>query len=161
MFIKCKVFKFLSDKIDEGVIIPLIFTREISMSGYINRATIMGRLGADPELKYTNSGTPVCNLSVATNHFNKALGEQETEWHKVVVWGKHAENCSRYLSKGKRVLVEGRLKTTSWHDRNDETRWSTQIVASSVHFIDSNASSEEGEDEGTRGETATLEDIPF
>jgi single-strand DNA-binding protein len=94
-------------------------------------------LGADPELRYTQSQTPVATLSIATTHY-KGEGEnkeEQTEWHRVVVWGRQAENCNKYLSKGRSVYVEGRLQTRSWDDKSGVTRYTTEIIAQQVQFL--------------------------
>ena len=99
---------------------------------------ILGRLGQDPELKYTPSGTPVCNFSLATNDYwvDKAGQKQErTEWHRVVVWGKTGENCGQYLSKGRQAFVEGSLQTRSWEGKDGQKRYTTEVVARNVQFI--------------------------
>ena len=104
----------------------------------VNKAIIVGNLGSDPELRHTNSGTSVCNFSVATNRkYKDGSGEyqEETEWHRIVVFGKTADNCSRYLSKGRQVYVEGRLQTREWTDKQGNTRKSTEIVAFKVDFL--------------------------
>ena len=104
----------------------------------VNKAIIVGNLGSDPELRQTNSGTSVCNFSVATNRkYKDGSGEyqEETEWHRIVVFGKSADNCSRYLSKGRQVYVEGRLQTREWTDKQGNTRKSTEIVAYKVDFL--------------------------
>ncbi len=109
------------------------------MAGY-NKVIILGNLGRDPELRYTSSGTPVCRLSVATsrNWTDKENNKhEETEWHRVVVWGKTAENCNQYLSKGRQVHVEGRLRTSKWTDESGVDRYSTEIVADGVQFVGS------------------------
>lgn len=101
----------------------------------LNRATILGNLGGDPELKDTSAG-PVCRLSVATNRqWKDKQGNEKkhTEWHRVVIFGKQAENAAKYLKKGSQVYIEGRLQTTKWEDEVDGkkvTRWTTEIVAS-------------------------------
>jgi single-strand DNA-binding protein len=106
----------------------------------LNRVTIMGNLGQDPELRYTASQTPVCTLSVATTDYKTSPDGQRqefTEWHRVVVWSKQAENCSKYLTKGRSVLVEGRLQTRSWEDKQGQKKYVTEIVAQNVQFIGS------------------------
>lgn len=106
------------------------------MSG-INKVIIVGRLGADPEMKAVGQGTNVTRLSVATseNWTDKNGQKQErTEWHRVTVWGKTAEHCAKYLSKGSQVYVEGRLQTRSWED-NGQKKYSTEIVAQTVQFL--------------------------
>lgn len=103
----------------------------------VNRVILLGNLGADPELKYTQSNNPVCNLSVATNEsFTDKGGQRQerTEWHRVTVWGKTAEACKKYLGKGRAVYVEGRLQTREW-EKDGQKRYSTEIVADRVQFI--------------------------
>lgn len=99
---------------------------------------VVGRLGRDPELKYTNQGTPVCNLSLATDESwtdNQGQRQQATEWHKVVVFGKQAEAAANYLAKGRLALVEGRLRTQKWQDQQGQDRYTTQIRAGRVIFL--------------------------
>ncbi len=104
----------------------------------VNKAIIIGNLGADPEVRYTQSGTPVANLSIATNESwtDKSGQRQErTEWHRVVVFGNTAENCAKYLSKGRQVYVEGRIQTNKWQDNDGNDRYTTEIVAQNVTFL--------------------------
>ncbi len=104
----------------------------------LNRVVIMGNLGQDPELRYTQGQTPVCTLSVATTDYRTSQDGQKqefTEWHRVVVWSKQAENCAKYLAKGRSVLVEGRLQTRSWEDKQGQKKYVTEIVAQNVQFI--------------------------
>jgi single-strand DNA-binding protein len=106
--------------------------------GSVNKVILIGNLGADPELKYTPSNRPVCNLSVATNEvFKDKTGQRQerTEWHRVTVWGEQAENCNKFLAKGRSVYVEGRLQTRSWDDKDGKKRYSTDIVADRVVFL--------------------------
>jgi single-strand DNA-binding protein len=107
--------------------------------GSVNKVILVGNLGADPELKYTPSNRPVCNLSIATNEVFKDKGgqrQERTEWHRVTVWGDQAELCSKYLAKGRMVYIEGRLQTRSWDDKTDgKKRYSTEIVADRVTFL--------------------------
>lgn len=98
----------------------------------------MGNLGAKPELRATKAGGSVTTLRVATNEsFTDADGNkvEKTEWHAVVVFGKTAENCEKYLDKGRSVFVEGKLQTREWEDKDGNKRYSTEIVAQSVQFI--------------------------
>ncbi len=104
------------------------------MSG-VNKAIIVGNLGRDPETRETRSGTVVCNFSVATS--SKRQGEEQTEWHRVVTFGDVAEACSKYLSKGRQVYVEGRIQTRSY-EKDGEKRYATEIVAASVQFLGGN-----------------------
>jgi len=120
----------------------------------VNKAIIIGNLGSDPELKYTNSGTPVCRLSIATTRTwkNQQTGEtqSETEWHRATVWGKTAEHCNNYLSKGRQVYVEGRLRTSSYEkeDYPGLKFYTTEIVADQVQFLGSKGGSEGGGNQG-------------
>jgi len=112
------------------------------MSGSVNKAIIIGNLGADPEVRTTQSGQMVATLSIATSEtFNNRDGQRQerTEWHRVVVWGKTAELAERYLRKGRKVYIEGRIQTRSWDDPNGQKRYSTEIVANQMTFLDSTA----------------------
>lgn len=107
------------------------------MSG-VNKVILVGRLGADPEIKTVGSGQSVARLSLATseNWTGKDGQKQErTEWHRIVVWGRQAENCGKHLSKGRQVYIEGRLQTRSWEDPQGQKKYSTEIVASTVQFL--------------------------
>jgi single-strand DNA-binding protein len=105
------------------------------MAGSVNKVILIGNLGRDPEVRYTPSGSAVANFTVATNEAwtDKAGQKQErTEWHRVVVWGKAAENCGEYLSKGRSVYVEGRLQTREWTNKEGAKQYTTEIVANPV-----------------------------
>ena len=97
----------------------------------------MGNLGQDPELRYTQNQTAVVTLNVATteNWTKDGQRQEQTEWHRVIVWNKQAENCAKYLAKGRSVFVEGKLQTRSWDDRNGQKRYTTEITASNVQFL--------------------------
>jgi single-strand DNA-binding protein len=100
---------------------------------------LIGRLGQDPKLAYTASGTPVANFSLATDEsYTDREGKkvEQTEWHKVVVWSKQAEMCANYLSKGRLVLVEGKLQTRSY-EKEGQKHYMTEVVAQRVQFLDS------------------------
>lgn len=104
----------------------------------VNKVIIVGNLGRDPELRYTQSGTAVCQLNIATTRaYNNRNNDrvEETEWHRVVVWSKQAEHCNQYLSKGRQVYVEGRLQTRSWEDKDGNKRYTTEIIANDVQFL--------------------------
>jgi single-strand DNA-binding protein len=106
----------------------------------VNKVIIVGRLGADPEVRTVGQGGTVTRLSVATseNWVDKEGQKQErTEWHRIVVWGKLAEICGKHLSKGRQVYVEGRLQTRSWEDQQGQKKYSTEIVANTVQFLGS------------------------
>ena len=108
----------------------------------VNKVIIVGNLGKDPELKTTTSGTSVCNLSIATAYKPKE-GEEKTEWHRVTVWGKTAENCAKYLKKGSSAYFEGRLETRKY-EKDGQERYSTEIVADMVQFLGGKPSAEGG-----------------
>jgi single-strand DNA-binding protein len=104
----------------------------------VNKVILIGNLGRDPELRYTQSGQAVANFTLATTErFPTKDGERQerTEWHRVVAWGRTAELCAQYLSKGRSVYVEGRLQTREWEDRDGQKRRTTEIVAVSVQFL--------------------------
>lgn len=107
----------------------------------LNRVQIIGNLGQDPELRYTQNQTAVCTLNIATTEYRSGgeNGEKEatTTWHRVVAWSKQAENCSKFLAKGRQVYVEGRLQTRQWEDQNGNKRYTTEIVAQNVLFLGS------------------------
>jgi len=139
----------------------------------INKVILVGRLGSDPEVRYTPDGTAVANFSIATSDewTDKATGEKKerTEWHRVVAWRKLGEICGEYLSKGRQVYVEGKLQTRSW-EKDGVTRYSTEIIASDVQFLggrnatDSYRSSETAPSQGYEGPQLTDrhdDDIPF
>jgi single-strand DNA-binding protein len=138
------------------------------MARGLNRAQIIGNLGQDPELRYTGSGTAVCNLRVATNEsYTDRDGEtvQKTEWHTVVAWEGLAEVCAEHLEKGSQVYVEGKMETREWTDRDDNERQKTQIRASEVMFLDASRQQVEARQSGKKGsEEETFEpddQLPF
>ncbi len=103
----------------------------------INKAILIGNLGADPELRNAGS-TPVCEFRMATSErWKDKSGQQQerTEWHRIIVWGKSGENCARYLSKGSKVYVEGRIQTREWAGQDGNKRYTTEIVANTVQFL--------------------------
>ena len=111
------------------------------MARGVNKVILIGNLGQDPELRYTGSGTAVCNMRLATtNTYTNRDGEevQDTEWHNVVAWGRLGEVCNEYLSKGSQVYFEGSLQTRSWEDRDGNTRYTTEVKARDMTFLDSN-----------------------
>lgn len=104
----------------------------------VNKVILIGNLGADPKVSYTQSGTAVATLSVATNRRVKDKDgnfQDETEWHRVIVWDKAAEFCGNYLSKGAKVYVEGRLQTRKWKDQSGVDRYTTEIVATTTQSL--------------------------
>jgi len=118
--------------------------------GSVNKVILIGNLGADPELKYTPSQRPLCNLRIATTEVYKdksGVRQEKTEWHRVTVWGDQAENCNKYLAKGRSVYVEGRLQTRSY-DKDGQKHYATDIVADRVVFLGSGGGGGEGRGEG-------------
>lgn len=108
----------------------------------VNKVILVGRLGQNPEVRYTPSGAAVANFSVATNESwsDKSGQKQErTEWHRVVVWGKLAELCSQYLAKGRQCYVEGRLQTRQWQDKDGQTKYTTEVQAQTIQFLGATA----------------------
>lgn len=124
----------------------------------LNKVQIIGRLGRDPELRYSQSGSPVCTLSVATDEgYTDRDGKKvdRTEWHRVVLYSKAAENCNQFLKKGSLVYVEGSLQTRKWQDQQGQDRFSTEIKAQRVQFLDrknDNGGQSGGRQQGQRGQ---------
>jgi len=140
----------------------------------INKVILIGRLGSDPEVRYTPSGVAVANFNIATSEEwkDKDSGEKKerTEWHRIVAWRRLGEICGEYLSKGKQVYVEGRLQTRDWEDRDGNKRYTTEIVASDVQFLGARDSSEparprgaasSGDFQGGPAQGPGDDDIPF
>lgn len=134
----------------------------------LNRVMIIGRLGADPELRYTQGGQPVCSLRIATDEsYTDRNGNrvEATEWHRVIAFQRTAENCNQYLSKGSLVYVEGKLTTRKWQDQNGQERYTTEIRADRVQFLDRKGNS--GQKPTQRQEQRqdsypdNMDDIPF
>lgn len=107
------------------------------MARGVNKVILIGNLGRDPELRYTQGGTAVANFSLATTERVKKEGEwtDHTEWHNIVVFGKIAESCSSYLTKGSSAYVEGRIQTRKWQDRDGNDRYTTEILANTIQFL--------------------------
>lgn len=104
----------------------------------VNKVILVGNLGKDPQTRSTPNGQEVATLTVATSEkYKDKSGElqERTEWHTVVVWGRQAESCGKYLTKGRQVYVEGRLATRKWTDKEGAERYSTEVVAESVKFL--------------------------
>jgi single-strand DNA-binding protein len=104
----------------------------------VNRVILVGNLGRDPELRYIPSGQAVANFTLATNdrwRDKEGNNQERTEWHRIVVWGKTAENCAQYLQKGRSVYIEGRLQTRDWEDKEGTKRQTTETIAQNVQFL--------------------------
>jgi single-strand DNA-binding protein len=108
------------------------------MARGVNKVILVGNLGQDPELRYTGSGTAVCNIRLATNESYKDAGGEwveRTEWHSVVAWARLAEICNEYLKKGSQVYFEGSLQTRQWDDKDGNTRYTTEIKAKEMMML--------------------------
>lgn len=130
----------------------------------INRVILAGNLGADPDLRHTQSGQAVLNLRMATTepYFDKNGEKKErTDWHSVSLWGKRAEGLASLLHKGSRILVEGRLQTSSYDDREGVKRYKTEVIATNVVLLDKRSGGGEGRDEYGSPGLGSTDDIPF
>lgn len=136
----------------------------------LNKVMLIGNLGRDPEVRTTPSGQPVANFTLATNRRwtdREGNRQEQTEWHRIVCWGKQAEIAGQYLRKGKQIFVEGRLQTRSWEDRNSgEKRHTTEVVCDNFQMLGGRAADgfEGGPESGTRPEPEggiADDDIPF
>ena len=135
----------------------------------VNRMTIIGNLGSEPEMRFTPSGQPVTSFRVATNYrYTSADGErrEETEWFTIVCWRKLAEQCNQYLTKGRLVYVEGRLKMNTWEGQDGQQRSRNEIIADRVNFLDRQGGAAappagEGRSEDADEGDLSPEDIPF
>jgi single-strand DNA-binding protein len=136
----------------------------------VNKVILIGRLGADPEVRYTPDGTMVVNFRIATDEsYKNKQGEKvvRTEWHRIVVFGRLAEICGNYLGKGRLVFIEGRLQTRTWDDKDGNKRSTTEILASNMQMLESRGQS--GRDQSAPmnepsipyGEESITDDIPF
>ena len=139
----------------------------------VNRAIIIGRLGRDPEVRHTQSGQVVASFSVATDESYKDKQGQKvekTEWHRIVAWGKTAEFCGNYLSKGRLVYVEGKIETRKWTDKDGAEKYTTEIKADRVQGLDRREDGQQqaapqeqaaGRQEYLGGGSAGMDDAPF
>jgi len=108
------------------------------MAGGVNKAILIGNLGADPEVRFTTGGQAVANFRIATSESWKDKNgqpQERTEWHRIVVWGKLAELCGEYLKKGRQCFVEGRIQTREWTNKEGQKQYTTEVVATQVTFL--------------------------
>ena len=108
----------------------------------VNKVILIGNLGQNPEIRHTPAGQAICTLSIATNESwtdKNGQKQEKTEWHRVVVFGKLAELCGQYLQKGRQAYIEGKLQTRSWQDKDNQTKYTTEVVAQSIQFLGGNA----------------------
>jgi single-strand DNA-binding protein len=142
------------------------------MSSSFNKITIVGNLGRDPELRYTPQGTPVCSFTMATNERRKdrtGEAQDQTTWFRVTLWGRQAETASQYLTKGRPVYIEGRLRVEEWTDRDGRSRYTLEVHATDMQFIGGkgedappSSRSEEPQTQTTASSTEIEDDdIPF
>lgn len=137
------------------------------MAGSLNKVILIGRLGKDPEMRFTPSGRAVTNFTMATSDYwmdQNNERQERTEWHRIVTWSKLAETCAKILSKGKLVYIEGRLQTRAWDDRDGNKRYTTEIVANAMQILSpmDSPDSKEYSDTGSAGqEPEGFDDIPF
>ena len=128
----------------------------------VNKVILIGNLGADPEVRYSQNGTAVANFRVATTETWKKEGEKEelTEWHRVVTFGRLAEICGEYLSKGSKVYIEGRIQTRKWEDRDGNPRYTTEIVATEMKMLSPRGAGDASQGGTYRDEEPPLPDVP-
>jgi len=132
----------------------------------LNKVMIIGNIGSEPEMRFTPNGNPVTSFSVATNRvYTTPEGErkQETEWFTVVAWNKLAEQCNQFLTKGRLVYAEGRLRTRTWESQDGQKHYRTEIIANRVTFLDRQAAAPLPDERVEEAEVGELEpeDIPF
>lgn len=130
------------------------------MARGINKVILIGNLGADPELRYTGSGTAVCNLRLATSESYKDRDGnmvENTEWHSVVAWSRLAEICGEYLKKGSKVYIEGSLQTRQWEDKDGNTRYTTEVKAREMQMLDSRGGGDDGGSYEPRSESRSAD----
>lgn len=136
------------------------------MSG-VNKVILLGRLGADPEVRYTSGGTAVAKFNLATSETYKdkdGSKQEKTEWHRVVAFGKLGEICGEYLSKGKQVYVEGRLQTRSWEDKDGNKKYTTEVNVNNMVMLGSGEGGGGGKESSVSSEPQAFgseDDIPF
>ena len=126
------------------------------MARGLKKVMLIGNLGADPEIKYAPSGTAIANLRIATTESRKNNDgdwEDKTEWHRVVMFGRQAEVCKDYLSKGSKIFLEGRLQTRSWDDQNGQKHYSTEVIGTTFIMLDSKGK-ETSKGTASQGKTA-------
>jgi single-strand DNA-binding protein len=117
----------------------------------VNKVILIGRLGQNPEVRHTPSGQSVANFTLATNESwtdKQGQKQERTEWHRVVVWGKLADLCGQYLSKGRQCFIEGKLQTRQWQDKDGQTKYTTEVLANTVQFLGANAQQGAGQGAG-------------
>jgi single-strand DNA-binding protein len=130
--------------------------------GSLNKVQLIGHLGADPESRFTTSGSAVANLTIATNEsWRSAEGDtkEKTEWHRVVIFGKMAETAAEYMKKGQLVYIEGRLQTRSWEDKDNIKRYTTEVLCDSFTML--GRKTQDGSSASSSKESEQDDDLPF
>ena len=133
----------------------------------LNKAILIGNLGADPEVRYAQSGTAVANFRIATTESRKKQDgsrEEQTEWHRIIAFNRLAEICGEYLHKGSRVYIEGKIQTRKWQDKNGQDRYTTEIVANEMKMLSprgGESGSYQSNEEPPFPEPVMGDDVPF
>lgn len=136
------------------------------MAGSLNKVQLIGNLGADPEVRFSPSGQAVANFRMATSEKwtdKQGQKQERTEWHRIVIWGKQAEQCGEHLKKGRQCYVEGKLQTREWTDKENRKQYTTEIVASNVVFLGSRqgASARDSEQQAAPDDSGGDDGLPF
>jgi len=129
----------------------------------INKVILLGNLGKDPEVRSTPGGLTICRFSLATGERKKDQSGQwvdHTEWHNIVTFGRTAENCQRFLKKGRQAFVEGRIRTNKWQDKEGKDRYTTEILADTVQFVGGRGESSDSDYAGEPANDNILAGIP-
>ncbi len=130
----------------------------------VNRVTLIGRLGADPEIKITQEGKTIARFSIATDESyldNDGNKIEITEWHRIVVFGKLAEIVKEYFEKGRLCFIEGKLRTRQWEDKKGNKKWTTEVIAKNIRLLDKKIKENSNEDEKENLEEINEDDCPF
>ncbi|NOY52140.1 MAG: single-stranded DNA-binding protein [Deltaproteobacteria bacterium] len=130
----------------------------------LNRVQLIGRLGKNPEVRYTSNGSSVANFTMATNESwigKDGQKNERTEWHNIVAWGKLGEICGEYLTKGKQIYIEGRLTTRSWEDRDGKKRYTTEVKADNMIMLGGPGASPGASHTSPENDSTIEDDIPF
>jgi single-strand DNA-binding protein len=134
----------------------------------MNKVALVGRLTKDPEVRYTaNNQTPVAKFTIAVNRMFKQEGQPDADFIPIVVWGKQAENCGKYIGKGRLVAISGRIQTRSWDDQEGKRHFATEVIADEVHFLDKGNDANKGSGNDARKESGDFypaeeeDDLPF
>jgi len=139
------------------------------MAGSVNKVILIGNLGKDPEVRYLENGTAVCNFPIATGetYTDRKSGEKrtQTEWHNIVLWRGLAEIAEKYLRKGMKVYIEGKLRTRSWQDQDGKTRYTTEVVGDNMTMLgkasEDNSSTQQTSQKPVSNDSEPEDDLPF